>query len=141
MNMGVDLESEMEISRRELRVLLLHEFCLDRTATEATSNMCDTMGEDVLSIHTAQHWFPRFKNGNFELDDSPHTVRILQVYMDFLKQLIEEDPRWTILRVLSRVTWVLAYYSGNTSPGMRQNVEIRSLDSTLCVIASASMQE
>ena len=38
MDMEVDLELEMKISRRELRVLLLDEFRLDHKGTEATSN-------------------------------------------------------------------------------------------------------
>ena len=83
----------MKLSRRELRLLLLHEFRLDR---EATSNICGTMGNDVLlSIRTAQHWFHRFKNGNFELDDLPHSRRSLQVDMDLLKEFIEQDSRLT----------------------------------------------
>ena len=53
------------------------------------------MGKDVLSIRTAQHCFHRFKNGNFELDDLPHSGRPLQVDMDLLKELIEQDPRLT----------------------------------------------
>jgi HTH domain in Mos1 transposase len=73
MDMDVGLELEVRISLRELRVLLLHEFRLGHKATEATSNICGTMGKDVLSIRTAQHWFHRFKNDNFELDDLPHT--------------------------------------------------------------------
>ena len=93
--MDIDLELEMKISRRELRVLLLHEFRLGHKANEATSNICGTMGKDVLSIRTAQRWFNRFKNGNFELDDLPHTGRPLEVDMHVLKQLIEEDPRLT----------------------------------------------
>ncbi|CAF1659633.1 unnamed protein product [Adineta ricciae] len=95
MDMDVDLELEMKISRRELRVLLLHEFRSGSKATEATRNICSTMGKDALSIRTAQHWFHRFKNGNFELDDLPHTGRPSEVDMDHLKQLIEEDPRLT----------------------------------------------
>lgn len=95
MDMDVDLELETKISRRELRVLLLHEFRLGRKATEATRNICSTMGKDVLSVRTAQHWFHRFKNGNFELDDLPHTGRPSEVDIDHLKQLIEEDPRMT----------------------------------------------
>ena len=85
----------MKLSRRELRLLLLHEFRLGRKATEATSNICGTMGTAVLSIRTAQHWFYRFKNGNFELDDLPDSGRPLQVDMDLLKELIEQDPRLT----------------------------------------------
>ena len=48
--MEVDLELEMKLSRRELRLILLHEFRLGR---KATSNICGTMGKDVLSIRTA----------------------------------------------------------------------------------------
>jgi hypothetical protein len=48
--MDVDLELELKISRRDLRVLLLHEFRLDHKATEATSNIFSTMGKEVLSI-------------------------------------------------------------------------------------------
>lgn len=95
MDIHADLELEMKISRRELRVLLLHEFRLGHTTTEATSNICHTMGKDALSIRTAQRWFNQFKNGNFELDDLPHTGRPLEVDMDLLKELIEEDPRLT----------------------------------------------
>ena len=98
--MDVDLELEMTISYRELRVLLLCEFRLGRKATEVTSNICRTMGKDALSIRTAQHWFHRFKNGNFKLDDLPHTRSPLYVDMDVLKQLIDDDPRLT--------TWCLA---------------------------------
>ena len=53
--MEVDLELEMKLSHRELRLLLLHEFRLARKATEATSNICGTMGKAVFSIRTAQH--------------------------------------------------------------------------------------
>ena len=93
--MEVDLELEMKLSRRDLRLLLLYEFRLGRQATETISNICGTMDNAVLSIRTAQHWFHRFKNSNFELDDLPHSGRPLQVDMDLLKELIEQDPRLT----------------------------------------------
>jgi hypothetical protein len=92
-NTDVDLELEIKISGRELRLLLLHEFHLGCKATQATSNIWGTMGKDVLSIRTARRWFNQFKNGNFELDDLPHYGRSLEMDIDVLKQLIEEDPR------------------------------------------------
>ena len=61
------------------------------------------MDKGALSIHTAQHWFNRFKNDNFELDDLPRVGRPLEVYMDVLKQLIEEDPRLTARCLAERV--------------------------------------
>ena len=93
--MDADHELKMNLSRREIRVLLLHEFRLGHKATEAANNICSTMGEDVLSIRTAQHWFNRFKNGNFELDALPRPGRPLEVDVDLLTQLIEQDPRLT----------------------------------------------
>ncbi len=57
------------------------------------------MGKNALSIGTEEHWFHRFKNGNFELDDLRHTGRPLQVDMDVLKKLIEEDPTLTTRRL------------------------------------------
>ena len=84
---GFDLE--MEISRRKLQVLLLHQFHLDHKATEAASNMCSMIEKDVLFIRTAQLWFNRFKNSNVELDDLPRSGRLLKVNMNVLKQRIE----------------------------------------------------
>ena len=95
MDMDINCESEMNLSCKELRVLLLHEFRLGRKATEAARNICSTMGEDTLLIRTVQHWFNQFKSGNFELNDSRHSGRSIEVDVDVLKQPIEEDPRLT----------------------------------------------
>ena len=53
------------------------------------------MGEGILSARTAQHWFARFKEGNFTFDDLPHTGRPIEVDVDSFKELIESDPRQT----------------------------------------------
>ena len=115
MDMDVDFELEMKISCRKLRLILLHEFNSGRKTTEATSNVCGTTGKNILFIRTAQPWFHRFTNGNFELDDLPHSGRLLQVEMDLLKQLIEEDPRLTTWRLSGRLECILSHRSGNTS--------------------------
>jgi histone-lysine N-methyltransferase SETMAR len=93
--MNVDRETEMNLSRREIRVLLLHEFLLDHKTTEATNNICHTMGQGIISTRTAQRWFNQFTNGNFDLDDSSRSGRPVEVDLDELKQLIEDDPRLT----------------------------------------------
>ncbi len=86
----------MDVSRKEVRLLLLHEFRLGHQATEATRNICTTMGGGVISYDTAKHWFKRFKEGNFELDDAPPPRRLREANLEVLKQLIEEEPRSTI---------------------------------------------
>jgi hypothetical protein len=77
----------MNLSPREIRVFILHEFHVDHKAMEATNNICSTTGEDVLSIRPAKNRFNRFKNGNLELDGLPRSGRPLDVYVDLLKQL------------------------------------------------------
>jgi hypothetical protein len=94
-DMDVDDGLAMDLSRRGIRVLLIHEFRLDHKATQATNSICSTIGKDVLTIRTTQHWFNRFQNGNFELNDLPRSGRPLEVDTDLLKQLIEEEPRLT----------------------------------------------
>ena len=90
--MNVDRETKMNLSRREIRVLLLH---LDHKGTEATNNICKTMGQDIISTSTAQRWFNWINNGNYELNDSSLSGRPVEVDLDQLKQLIEDDPLLT----------------------------------------------
>ncbi|CAF1192936.1 unnamed protein product [Adineta ricciae] len=78
-----------------IRIILLHEFRLGHKATKAAKNICNTTGPGALSIRTAQHWFDRFRNGNYELDDQPRRGRPIEVDIDLLKQQIEQDPRLT----------------------------------------------
>ena len=90
--MKIDDELKINLSRRETRVLLLHEFHLDCKVMERTNNIFSMMDKDLLPVHTAQHWFKRFKNGNLTLDDLSLFGRPLKLHMNLLKQLIEEDP-------------------------------------------------
>ena len=104
MDMDADLELELKISRRQVRVLLLHDFRLDHKAQET----CSTMDKDAFFIRTVQHWFNRFKNGNLELDDLPRSRRHQEADRDVLKQLIEEDPGLTTRYLAERLGCVYA---------------------------------
>ena len=97
--MNVDRETEMNLSRREIHVLLLHPFFLSHKATEATNNICKTMSQDIISTPTAQRWFNK---GNYELNDSSRSGRLVEVDLDRLQP------------TFSRATWMLSYYGGNT---------------------------
>ena len=53
-DMDDDVELKINLSRREIRVLLLHEFRLGHKATEAVNNICSKMGQGLVSTRTAQ---------------------------------------------------------------------------------------
>jgi hypothetical protein len=55
-DMDVDHELKMNLSHREIRVLLLHEFRLGRKATEAANSIYSTMREDVLSTRIERRY-------------------------------------------------------------------------------------
>ena len=90
--MNIDRETEMNLSRREICMLLLHEFLLGHNAM---NNICKTMGLDIISTSTIHCWFHRFNNGNYELDDLSRSGRSIEVDLDRLKLLIEDDRRLT----------------------------------------------
>ena len=125
--MDADREKEMNLSRREIRVLLLDEFFLGHKATEATNNICTTIGQDIISTHAAQCWFYRFNSGNYELDDSSRSGRPVEVDLDRLKHLIEDDLRLT---TFNSTTWMLSYYGGNMFERIRKDVELWGLDTS-----------
>ncbi|MDR1908014.1 MAG: hypothetical protein LBQ43_04120 [Holosporales bacterium] len=53
---------------------LLYEFNRDSKAAEAARNIC-AVYEDSIAELTAQKWFARFKQGNFDTSDTPRSGR------------------------------------------------------------------
>jgi len=93
---------DVKISRRETRILMLHEFRLHRKTTVATENINTTMGCGTVSLVTTRRWNRRFRNGNFCLNDRVHSGRKAKFDTGLLVQLIEEDPRLS-LRALAEM--------------------------------------
>ena len=83
----------MDHSRKGIRMLLLYEFRLGNTATEATNNICRAMGIGTVSVDTARFWFRRFENGEFGVDDLPRSGRPPELDVGRLEEAIEHEPR------------------------------------------------
>jgi hypothetical protein len=67
---------EGQVKKNEhFRRLLLYEFNRDSKAAEAARNICADYGEDSIAERTAQKWFARFKQGNFDMSDTPRSER------------------------------------------------------------------
>lgn len=81
------------ICRQELRVLLLYEYRLGHSATEACANLCNAIDKDVISYETTRVWFARFKKGVYDMEDQPRSGRPVALNVDELTRLVEEDPR------------------------------------------------
>ena len=50
-------------------------------------------GEGVIGKSTARKWFVKFKNDNFDIDDTPHSGRPSEFDEDHFKTLLKEESR------------------------------------------------
>jgi hypothetical protein len=63
---------ECQVEKIEhFRHILLYEFNRDSEAAEAARNICAVYGKESIAERTAQKWFARFKQGNFDMSDTP----------------------------------------------------------------------
>ena len=52
-------------------------------------------GEDVITAHTCQRWFSKFKSGDLSVNDEPYVVCLSKVHDEVLQAMLEEDPHLT----------------------------------------------
>ena len=52
-------------------------------------------GESVIGESTARKWFAKFKNGSFDIDDTPPSGRPSEFDKDHLKALLKEESGQT----------------------------------------------
>ena len=81
--------------KTHFRHLLYFAFRRGQKASEAAREICAVYGEDAIAERTARDWFAKFKNGNFDLEDTPRTGRPTEFDEDHLKTLVKEDGRQT----------------------------------------------
>ena len=55
--------------------------------------MYDVSGEKSLTDCQCQNWFNRFRSGDFDLKDAPHSRRPTEVNNDKIKAMIENNRR------------------------------------------------
>ncbi|XP_053206260.1 histone-lysine N-methyltransferase SETMAR-like [Panonychus citri] len=85
----------MEPTSSEIRYVLLNRFKNGDNATQAHKYLCFSYDSSVLSERQCQRWFQKFKNGHFEVNDSPGRGRKLTLDIELLGQKISENPRQT----------------------------------------------
>jgi hypothetical protein len=85
----------LNLSRKDIRLLILYEYHLGHKAVEAKQNICNAIGNDAISYKTVLSWYKQFKQGCYNIDDVPYLRSQRKVDIDHLKQLIESDPRQT----------------------------------------------
>ena len=81
--------------KQHFRHLLFFAFYRDQKSAEAAQGICMVYGEGVIGESTARKWFTKFKNGNFDIDNTPCSRRLSEFDADHLKPLLKEESRQT----------------------------------------------
>jgi hypothetical protein len=63
---------ECQVEKSEHFQHLLYEFNRGYKAAEAARNTCAVYGEDSIAERTAHKWISPFKQGNFDMSDTPY---------------------------------------------------------------------
>ena len=71
--------------------LLFFAFHQCQKAAEAAWDICMVYGKGVIGGSTARKWFAKFKNGNFDIDDTPRSRRSSEFDEDHLKALLKKE--------------------------------------------------
>ena len=74
---------------------LLFAFNQGSKAAKAARGICAVYGENAIPERTACYWYAKFKNGNFDLKDTPRSGRPAELDEGRLNQLVHENSHQT----------------------------------------------
>ena len=89
--------------KQYFRHLLFFAFYRGQKAAEATRDICMVCGKGVIGESTARKWFAKFKNGNFDIDDTPRSGRPSEFDENHLKALLKEESRQTSRELVEKI--------------------------------------
>ena len=85
----------MELSKEDIRLLLLFQQKLGLNAAKAAEKICEAFSDGVCEVCTAQRWFKTFKEEGDRLTDNPRSGRPIEVDRQAVLEAIEETPSLT----------------------------------------------
>ncbi|VDO97552.1 unnamed protein product, partial [Heligmosomoides polygyrus] len=95
-NICVDPVLDETMEKTHLRVIMLHEFKLCRSVSEATQNIKMAWGEDSANERTVRRWYQNSRVGDVDLEDKDRSGRPAKCDDGRLKERVEADSRGTV---------------------------------------------
>ena len=89
--------------KQHFRHLLFFAFHRGQKAAEAARDICMLYGEGVIGESTARKWFAKFKNNNFDIDDTPYSGKSSKFDENHLKALLKEESRQTSCKLAKKI--------------------------------------
>ncbi|KAF2346061.1 Transposase type 1 [Trinorchestia longiramus] len=86
----------MDMTKHDLRLLMLHEFKLGHNASEASVNINQAWGEESTRDRTVRMWFGKFRSGDENLKDEEGRGRLGSLENEQLHAVVEQNPRQSV---------------------------------------------
>ncbi|KAF2364925.1 hypothetical protein FHG87_004315 [Trinorchestia longiramus] len=86
----------MNMTKHDLRLLMLHVFNLGHNATEASANINRAWGEESTRDWTVRRWFGKFRSGDESLKDEEGRGRLGSLENEQLHAVVEQNPRQSV---------------------------------------------
>ena len=89
--------------KQHFQNLLFFAFYQNQTAAEAARDICMVYRKGVIGESTARKWFAKFRNGNFDIDNTPCSRRPSEFDEDHLKALLKEESYQTSCKLAKKM--------------------------------------
>ncbi|KAF2365177.1 hypothetical protein FHG87_004070 [Trinorchestia longiramus] len=95
----------MNLTKHDLRLLMLREFKLGHNTSEASANINRAWGEESTRDRTVRRWFGKFWSGDESLKDEEGRGRLGSLENEQLHAVVEQNPRQSV-REMSQILGV-----------------------------------
>ncbi|KAF2350509.1 Transposase type 1 [Trinorchestia longiramus] len=86
----------MNMTKHDLRLLMLHEFKLGHNASKASANIHRAWGEESTRDRTVRRCFGKFRSGDESLKDEEGGGRLGSLENEQLHAVVEQNPRQSV---------------------------------------------
>lgn len=76
-----------------VRHCILYEFQIGNNSRVTARNICNVLGDNIVSKSSCDRWFKRFRSGDTSLEDKPRSGRPVKCNLMLLQELVEDNPR------------------------------------------------
>jgi len=119
--------AEMELSRRDKRVLIWYCWKRHLTSQQAQQELAQVLGTDCPSLSSIKEWIAHFHQGRLTFEDDPRSGRlpsaVTEENITAIRDLIDADPHITTRQLLSFVD----IGSGSLQSILHDHLKIRKL--------------
>ena len=120
-------KSSIDLSRRDIRALILFQFKLSKTIKECHASFCTAFPDNNVSSATVKRWYRKFNCGNFILEDQPRPGpppnAVTEGNVESIEDIVITDPNITYERIQHEI----GISSGAVHTILHQSLQLRKL--------------